>query len=426
MITLTDDKRLQKNEKIRSSGKATREKRKSQICRVFKVKVDVSRLSAKQKEHLKMIFTEAKWLYNDILQYSENNDINTYNTKTKFVNVLNKNKEVETRELKYISARMKQSVLAGIQSSIKSLSRLKKNGRKVGRLKYISDYRSIDLMQYGWTYKIHGKNRIKIQNVPGRVIVNGLEQFIDTPNIEIANAKLLNTPSGYYIAITTYTPKEDIKPREYIDKEIGVDMGIKNHITLSNGEKFSASVGETERLKRLQRKLSRQVKGSNNRRKTLRLIQREYQKLTNRKNDIANKLVAYILSYEKIYMQDEQLSNWQKGLFGKQIQYSILGKVKAKLINNPRVEVLDRSVPTTKFCPVCQDTNNDIQLGDDIYTCPTCGYTEDRDIHAARNMIIMCKIVKNNLPRGPREVTPAETVKSTVVETGRLQPVSCG
>ena len=94
MITLTDDKRLQKNEKIRSSGKATREKRKSQICRVFKVKVDVSRLSAKQKEHLKMIFTEAKWLYNDILQYSENNDINTYNTKTKFVNVLNKNKEV--------------------------------------------------------------------------------------------------------------------------------------------------------------------------------------------------------------------------------------------------------------------------------------------------------------------------------------------
>ena len=264
-----------------------------------------------------MIFVEAKWFYNNVLSWSENNNINDFDTKTKFVNVLNKNKEIETRELKNIGSQMKQSIVAGIISSIKVLSIRKKKGFKIGKLKYISDYKSLNLKQYGNTYKILSNRRMKIQGVPGKIIVNGLDQFKDIDNIEFANAKILNTPKGYYIAITTYRFKDDIEKKNYIDKEIGIDMGIKNHITLSNGEKLNSTTEETERLKRLQRKLSRQKKGSNNRRKTIRLIQKEYQKTSNRKNDIANKVVSHILSFENIYMQDEQISNWQKSKFGK-------------------------------------------------------------------------------------------------------------
>lgn len=76
-------------------------------------------------------------------------------------------------------------------------------------------------------------------------------------------------------------------------------------VTTSEGEKLDATIGESDRLKRLQRKLSRQVKGSNNRRKTIKLIQREYQKLSNKKRDQANKIVHKLKQYSCIVMQDE-------------------------------------------------------------------------------------------------------------------------
>ena len=78
-------------------------------------------------------------------------------------------------------------------------------------------------------------------------------------------------------------------------------------------------VEESERLKKLQRELFRRVKGSSNRRKTIKLIQQEYQKLSNKKQDKANKIVSKLKVYDRIYMQDEQIAGWQKGLFGKQV-----------------------------------------------------------------------------------------------------------
>ena len=417
---MTDEKRLTKNENIKKSMRETCLRRMSQTCKVYTVKIDESRLSTRQAEQLKMLFVEAKWIYNDILNYSENNDILSYNTKVKSVDVLNKNKEKEVRELKFIGSQMKQSVFANIVSNIKMLSTKKKQGNKVGKLRYISEYKSLNLKQYGNTYKIYSNKRIKIQGISGKIIVNGLDQFINILDIEIANAKILNKPDGYYIAITTYQYTDKLPIKQYIGEEIGIDLGIKDTITLSTGEKFKASIGETERLKRLQRKLARQQKGSNNRYKTRILIQKEYQKITNRKNDIANKIVNHILSYEHIYMQDENISGWQKGLFRKQVQYSILGRVKAKLINNPRVEVLDKFVPTTKYCPICGNIKNDISLSDRVYHCNICGYTNDRDIHSANNMIIMTKISMNkNLPMEHREVKPVENELS-FDETGRF------
>ena len=420
---MTDDKRLIKNDNIKQAMKSTLEKRSLQQCTVYTIKIDESRLTIKQKEQLKMLFVEAKWLYNDMLSFSQERNISEYDTKIKSVNVMNKNHDVELRELNFIGAQMKQSILAGIISSIKTLSTLKKKGHKVGALKYSSDYKSLNLKQYGNTYKIYSHNKMKIQGVSGKITVNGLKQFINAPDIDIANAKILNTPKGYYIAITTYTHKTNLPIKQFIGLEIGIDMGIKDAITLSNGEKFSSTIGETERLKRLQRKLARQKKGSNNRWKTRQLIKREYQKITNRKNDAANKVVSRILSFEHVYMQDEQISGWHKGLFGKQVQHSILGRVKAKLINHPRVEVLDRFAPTTKWCPKCGNKNTDITLADRMFVCPHCGYTNDRDIHSAQNMITMIKTLKIRM--GHTEFKPVESMKLIDVETGRLHHSWC-
>ena len=403
---------VSKSESIKQSLKETMERRKHQRCCVYKIKVDESKLSKKQQEQLKMVFVESKWLYNHILNWSKEHDLKCFDTKIKTVLVKNKDGVFETRELKIIGSQIKQSILEGIWSTIKTLSTLKKRGNKVGRLKFLSDYKSINLKQFNLTYKIWNNKYLKIQNISGKIKVNGLDQFINIPDIEIANAKILNQPDGYFIAITVFRNTDSLEKPNYIGKEIGIDMGIKDSIVLSNGEKFKASIEETERLKRLQKKLSRQKKGSNNRFKIIIKIKKEYQKITNRKNDISNKLVSHILSFENVYMQDEQLHNWQKGLFGKQVQHSILGRVKMKLTSHPRVDILNRFVPTTKFCPICQNIKKDLSLKDRVYVCDYCGYHEDRDIHSAKNMITMTKIIKYNLPREPREVKPVETSTS--------------
>ena len=66
----------EKNSKIRDSLAQTRAKRKSQICRVFDLKIDESKLSKRQKEDLKMQFVESKWLYNDILAWCKEDPLN--------------------------------------------------------------------------------------------------------------------------------------------------------------------------------------------------------------------------------------------------------------------------------------------------------------------------------------------------------------
>ena len=136
---------------------------------------------------------------------------------------------------------------------------------------------------------------------------------------ELANANLIRKPDGFYLKVTAFINKENYNFIMTNGKEIGLDFGVKTNITTSEGEKLDVSVEESERLKKLQRELFRRVKGSNNRHKTVKLIQREYQKLSNRKQDKANKIVSKLKKYDRIYMQDEQISNWHKGLFGKQV-----------------------------------------------------------------------------------------------------------
>jgi len=377
-----------KNRHIAESMSATLTKRKSQVCRVYKVKIDESRLSSKQKEQLKMLFVEAKWLYNDCLNWLNTNK-RKYPSDYHISKIVKKKRQdgvLEEVELQNLGSQMRQSVISDIQRNIKVLSSLKKKGHKVGRLKFLSEYRCVELKQFNTTYKILSNNKMRVQNVHGRITVNGLDQFISIPGIECANAKILNTPTGYYIAVTTYIDNNSTYHKTKKNDRIGVDFGCSTSFTLSNGEKIDCTVQESDRLKRLQRKLQRQEKGSKGRQKTISLIRKEYAKMSNKKRDISNKIVAYILSFKEVIFQDEQLQQW-KIRHGKKVQHSVLGQVKAKLQTKENCHMISRWFPTTKLCTKCGTYHDNIRLYDREFVCPECGMKEDRDIHAANNMI---------------------------------------
>lgn len=400
----------EKKAKIRESKKLTSLRRQSQVCKVFECKIVEKRLNKKQREQLEMLFVEGKWFYNHVINLHQEHqvrllDINT--TDIKSVNHFTKDKEQVTSELEYLSAAQKQAILARMVSNQRTIISLVRKGvQKHGNLKFKSELNCIPLKQYGQTYSFKSFNKVKIQGISGTVLVRTGNQLQIAD--ELANANLVKKPDGYYLKVTCFINKENYNFIKTNGKEIGLDFGIKTSITTSEGEKLDVQVEESERLKKLQRELFRRVKGSNNRYKTIKLIRREYQKLSNRKQDKANKIVHQLKQYDRIYMQDEQISRWHKGLFGKQVQHSCLGTVKAKLKALPQTVVLDKWIPTTKFCSKCGKLL-DLSLADRTVEC-SCGHVEDRDVHSAKNMIVIAKsCVENSLvPTEHREITLME------------------
>lgn len=88
----------------------TRQKRSTQVCRVFKIKIDESRLSQRQKTQLKMMFVEGKWIKNSRIAWAQENNRSIFEcprpTKHEIVKIKTKDGIFEERELKYIGSQM--------------------------------------------------------------------------------------------------------------------------------------------------------------------------------------------------------------------------------------------------------------------------------------------------------------------------------
>ena len=375
----------EKNRKIKESGKATRERHSKMDCRVFSVKVQENRLSHAKEERLNRCFLEAKWLRNAVVATDTLSLEDTSCVQVKVKDVF------ETREIKNLSSQMKQSVVDSVKADVSNLSKAKKKGLKVGKLQYKHECNEINLKQFGKTYKIKSNNKVHVQTI-GVLVVNGLEQ-INLDEVEFANAKLIKKPSGFYIHLTVYTKKK-FQP-ETSKEVLGLDMGIKDQLTFSNGIKVNFYLEESEQLKGLMRKLNRQVKGPNQYKQTLNRVKKIFEHQNNKKNDVVNKLNYVLKQNYIICFQDELLNLWkrkkskQKFSFGRQVQHGILGRVKDNLKKNSSNVMLESSVPTTQTCPECGRLTKH-SLDKRIYHCEHCGFeNSDRDIHSANMMVLL-------------------------------------
>jgi putative transposase len=367
--------------------KLTIEKRKLQTCKVFEVKIDKSKLSQKSLRHLNKLFLEAKWFYNYCLSQK---DVNNSNTKIKVVPVKVKNK-FENRKLNILRSGMKQAIKTRLFNSLSSLKSLKKNKRKIGKLKFKNRINSIPLKQLNNTYYLDfDKQTIRIQGMKQKLKVVGLKQI--PKNYEIANAVLIRKVNDYYIHITTFQNKvNEIIP----ENSIGIDFGCQTQLTLSNGIKIEFQIPVSSKLKHLDRKIMKHNrKRSNNKYKDQLKREKEYQKLNNKKKDIKNKIVNILTkNYKYICFQDENIHAWQAGRHGKKIQNSGIGGIISDLKNKSVTPIeVSRFFPSTQLCPTCEKKNK-LSIKERVYKC-SCNYTNDRDIKSA--ICIEKEGLKNN------------------------------
>ena len=271
-----------------------------------------------------------------------------------------------------------------IRTDVNNLSKSKKKGNKIGKLKFKSVCNSIDLKQFNVTYRIDfEKNLIFIQGFKKPFKVRGLKQI--PKDAEIANAKIVRKPSGYYFHITVFCKPE----KSSGTKQIGLDFGIQNNLTTSEGDVFNIDVPETKGVKLASKRMNKAYvhngcKNTRNHNKRRAKLRKAYEHQNNVKKDQANKICSELLkNSEIIAMQDEMIANWHKGWFGKQVQHSAMGFIKEKLKTSSKVLLVEKSFPSTQICPVC-GKNTKFELNERTFKCSHCGYFHpDRDIKAA-------------------------------------------
>lgn len=409
---------MSKAETIKNTLKETKERRKEQICRSFVVKVDMSHLSQQKLEMLNRLFLEAKWFYNHAIA---NDPFGLdYKIKSAMVKVGDK---FEERSLDVISSQIKQEMLYDIRDSIINLAKKRKTGEKVGKLKFKSYVQSIPLKQFGNTYKIIDGKYIKVQNIKGKINVDGLNQIPEYA--EIANARLIRKHDDYYLRIVTYTFKTDLaeeKKERTVPTDnsaIGIDFGIGRQLTFSNGIFVEYNIQPTKRLRKLHQQLAKTQKGSKNRRKAISKLQKEYEKISNQKQDIKNKLVSFLkYNYQNVCFQDDPVKAWQR-IYGKKIMNTAIGGLISALKERTHTPIaVNRFFPSTKRCSVCHNVK-DMQLNDRLYVCE-CGNVIDRDYNSALNIL---DEGFSPVPMEHRDFKPAETLASTLKMLGYFRTI---
>ena len=181
-------------------------------------------------------------------------------------------------------------------------------------------------------------------------------------------------------------------------KAIGLDVGLAHYLITSDGEKIDNPkwFNKHERnLKIKQQKLSRKKKGSKNRTKARLLVAKVSQKITNSREDFLHKLSRKIVDENQIIcvenlnikgmVKNRKLSKaiqqvgW--GMFCTMLSYKAkeLGKV---------YQEIDRFFPSSKACSSCGHKVESLPLDIRSWSCRGCGTTHDRDINAAKNIMI--------------------------------------
>ena len=215
----------------------------------------------------------------------------------------------------------------------------------------------------------------------------------------IRSATLSKTKSGnYFLSILVELPQEEIVRFGRTNEHVGIDLGIKDFVITSDGEVFENKhffKSQEKKIVKLQRQLSKKLKGSNNRNKQRIKIARVFETLTNQKETYIHSVVNELLTYyDTVFMEDLNVQGMLKNHnLAKVIQevgfYRFKQILEDKARNNYKeVVFVDRFYPSSKTCHKCGYVNKELTLNDREWACPVCGEHHDRDLNAAINILM--------------------------------------
>lgn len=341
-----------------------------------------------------------RWLYNTLLGIL--NDHRGEFGKQDTQDAITQIKQIYP-ELNDVHSKVLQMVNYTLWSNIKSLSGLKRNGHRIGRLKYKrkGQYSTIVYNQSG--FAIDG-NILSLSKV-GKI---SFDMHRPLPEGDIKGVVVTRQNGKWYVAMQVEVEEAPIRPVNE-DSVVGLDVGVTSFVKDYDGKehhevenpKFLAR--KLDDLRFRQRSLSRKQKGSQNRRKARKQVAKVHEKIRNVRNNRNHQVSRkYVDRYDVIVVEDLNIA----GMVNKQHRIAMLSRKARRTL---RRNILDAGwgdfvqklsykaqkagklllkihpENTTQRCSQCGElVYKDISQR--THSCPYCGYTIDRDDNAAMNI----------------------------------------
>ena len=409
--------------------------------------------SKKQEENLLWTLDKCRYVYNTLLGLLNEQDVidkqQLQGDGTDLRRLDPDLQKVYSKVLQYENYRL--------FSNLRSLSRLKKNGKKVGRLRFKGKgwFKTFTYNQSGFKIIRTGKrchilHLSKIGDIPIRIHRN-IVSVNNNGNADdkIKQVTIKHYASGKWYACLSVESKNKINvnvplPKHKNIKKVGIDVGLTNYVYDSDGNKFGNPKCLKKSLNKLaneQIKLSKKKKRSQNRKKQRIKVARVHEKVTNQRTDFLHKLSRYYVNTYN-FIAVEKLN--VKGMIrNRHLSQSIADASWSKFVHNLDYKAGNAGGQVIKVDPknttqICSRCGRVVKksLAVRIHKC-VCGFVIDRDYNSALNILhkaeeqIKLKVKLKNKKIGQElpELTPVETeplpstsvvvkVASSVTEAG--------
>lgn len=339
-----------------------------------------------QRDVLEKHFGCVRFVFNYYLRYR----IDCYASTKKLINYHQTASELtrlkKQPEFVWLNEVNSQSLQASLRNLDTAYNNFFRKNAKFPRFKSKRNKQSFKVPQ---RFSLNGR-----LSVPG---VNGIKirqsRELEGKAISVTISK---SASGKYFA--SFQCCVEIPAPRYTGNTIGIDFGLKDFITTSNGKKVKHPKQlrkSLKSLKQLQRRVSRKKKGSANRKKAIKRLACLYEMVANKRNDFLHKLSRQMVNENQmIILEDLSLkdmmnnhnfalslsdSGWHE--YVRQLEY------KGQWYGC-NIQKVDRFFPSSKRCHKCGWINEDLTLSDRRWTCLKCHTVHDREDNAAKNILL--------------------------------------
>jgi putative transposase len=284
-----------------------------------------------------------------------------------------------------------QNAIADLDAAYQNFFRRVKSGGKPGFPKFKSKRDRHQSYKTSCNIKMHEKH-VQLPKL-------GMVQCRISKQIEgrIISATVSQNPSGKYFVSVLCTDVE-IQPVDRTGAMVGVDLGLKELAITSDNQHFTNPKHFTKsqkKLAKLQRRLSRKSKGSNNREKARIKVARLHEHIANQRLDNAHKMTTSLVrDYDLIAIETLMPKNMVKNRrLAKAISDAAWGEIVSQLEYKcnwygKELAKVDRFYPSSQTCNSCGYKNTDTKnLAVREWDCPKCGIHHDRDVNAAKNIL---------------------------------------